>query len=58
MVALPEGGMFLVSEVPLYVHDDVNCREHVPAQPELVLSSDDVQGYLAHKKTPTPLGPT
>ena len=51
------GGLFLMSEVPLYhpLFADVATSA---LQRALVLFRPNagLQGYLAHKKTPTPLG--
>ena len=42
------GGRFLVSEVPLYRPFPAEKRHE---------GTELVQGYLAHKETPAPLGP-
>ena len=42
------GGRFLMGEVPLYPHGHHACA------PTKVVSEQDLQGYLAHKKTPRP----
>ena len=53
------GGLFLMSEVPLNPRLLGRVEEHPSTGPPEQLSGDKfhVQGYLAHKKTPTPLGP-
>jgi len=46
------GGLFLMREVPLY-RGSPSCRK-----PKSEVDHEaSLQGYLAHKKTPTPLGP-
>jgi len=56
------GGAFLVSEVPLYVHASSSAlsgphKASCHFLRECVPLLQRVQGYLTHKKTPTPLGP-
>ena len=46
----PTGWRFLMSEVPLQTSARTRLGARGPAE-------HAVQGYLAHKKTPTPLGP-
>jgi len=47
------GGIFLMSEVPLYPH----AVELVNHNQQYLYTLGGVQGYLAHKKTDPPLGP-
>ena len=58
------GVLFLMSKVTLYsllLHPAMYLLEtdveNIPATPHSLLTEGtEVQGYLAHKKTPTPLG--
>ena len=50
----PTGWRFLISEVPLY-RLSITC--HVPEFHCKAMDAGGLQGYLAHKKTPTPLRP-
>ena len=59
-----EGGPFLMGEVPLH-HDRIRAPRSRSIGLEVrligggskVYSAGSVKGYLAHKKTPNPLGP-